>query len=121
MSKPIVITVNASTNTVRAKKFLVTSGGYVAELGASGTPKGVAVANKDVNNNVGMIAQGLIKMPAAAATYNPGDVLGGNSSGVIAYSSGVRVGIVAEPQQKIVSTGYSLTDPLLVYLNMDLA
>lgn len=120
MSKPIIISVPCGSNDVSAKKFLEQDGaGAVKELDASGTIIGISVADKDTVNNVGMIEQGLIKMPAAAASYNVGDVLGGNSSGVVAYASGIRVGIAAET--KTINTTYSATDPLLIYLNVDKA
>jgi hypothetical protein len=120
MSKPIILSVPCGSNVVSAKKFLIQDGaGAMAQLGASGTPKGVSISNKDTANNVGMIIQGLVNLPAAAAAYNVGDVLGANSSGVVAYSSGVRVGIAGAT--KTVSTTYSSTDQLVVYLNMDYA
>lgn len=116
----MIISVPCGTNDVSAKKFLEQDGaGAMKELDASGTPKGVSVSNKDTANNVGMITQGLVNLPAAAASYNVGDVLEANSSGVTAYSSGVKVGIAVETET--ISTGYSSTDQLAVYLNMDLA
>jgi hypothetical protein len=117
MTKPIIITVPCGSNTVVAGDVLEQDGaGAVHKLDASGDAIGIAYANKDTENNVGMIIQGLKPMPAAAASYNVGAKLGINSSGVIAYSSGTVAGIAAET--KTVSTTYSSTDRLKVYLNI---
>jgi len=117
MTKPIIVTVPCGTNTVTAKDFLEQDGsGAMKKLDASGTPLGVAFTSKDTENNVGMVQQGLMNLPAAAASYNVGDIVEGNSSGVTAYSAGTKVGMVAETAT--ISTGYSGTDTLKVYLNM---
>ena len=124
MVKPIVLTCSVdAANAVSRLNVVIAdaAGGVKAEIAAAnGTASlGVATTDKDSENNVGVLMQGLIDMPAAAATYNFGDKIGCNSSGVKAYSSGVVLGTVAEPSQKIISTTYSSTDRLKVYINID--
>lgn len=118
MTKPIVITVPCGTNTVSRLDILEQDGdGAMQKIDASGVEKGIAVTDKDGENNVGMMIQGLIDMPAAAASYEVGDRVEGNSSGVAAYASGNILGIAAETAT--IASSYTTTDKLKVYVNVD--
>jgi len=115
--KPIIISANAGDE-IAAGKFLKADGsGGVVENDTAGSEIGVAEssANTTTRPTVGVIKQGLVKVPAVVGAYNFGDKLEVASDGqsVTAYSSGVVVGTAAESKE--VTTDDNL---LLVYLNI---
>jgi len=116
MVKPIGITVPCSTNEVSDKDFLEQDGSGAMRKIIASTPLGIAGTDKDAQNNVNMEVLALERLPAEAASYNVGDIVEGNSSGVTAYSSGNKVGTAMET--KTISTDYSGTDTLQVYINI---
>ena len=124
MVKPIILTAGASTNAISRLDWVEADGAgnvqAVDDTANATAALGMAMLDKDSENNVPVLVQGLANVKAAAATYSFGDKLGCNSSGVAAYSSGAVVGYVAEPEQKVISTTYSSTDTLKVYVNIDL-
>jgi hypothetical protein len=123
MVKPIVLTASAdSAAAITAKMVLKAdgSGGVAHDVSTANSTVavGFAATDQDSEDNVGVVKQGLMKLPAAATTYSFGTKLGCNSSGVAAYASGIVAGWVAEPEEKVISTTYSSTDQLLVYVNV---
>jgi len=120
MTQPIVITLNGSTNVIAEKMPVEIDGsGYVKQYDGAGNIIAVAKTTKTATaGNIGGIVFGLETLPAAAATYEPGAKLGFTTTGVVAYASGTVAGIVAEPSQKIISTTYSTTDLLEVFLDV---
>lgn len=114
MVKRVVLTAPCGSNAVAAGDFLEADGsGAVKAFDGTGTVLGVAVADKDSENNVGCIKQGIINATSAAATYNFGDqVEWAAAQTVTAYTTGVIVGTCAET----VTTTSSLP-ALAVYVN----
>lgn len=114
MVKRVVITAPCGSNTVVAGDFLETDGsGAVKAFDGTGTVLGIANSDKDTENNVGCIKQGIVNVPSAAATYSFGDqVEWAASQTVQAYSSGVIVGTAAETK-----TTTSGLPNLAVYVN----
>jgi len=102
--------------TITAKFWLKQSTGAAVENDTAGSEIGVAIsgANTTTRPNVGCMKQGLIKLPAVAATYNIGDKLEVATGGqnLQAFSKGVTVATAAE--SKILSG----TADLLVYVNV---
>ena len=123
MVKPIILTAGADTNEISRLDWVEADGAgniqAVDDAANATAAVGMSMLDKDSENNVPVLVQGLANVKAAAATYNFGDKLGCNSSGVAAYASGVVVGLVAEPEQKVISTTYRSTDVLKVYVDID--
>lgn len=114
MVKKIVLTAPASTNTIAAGDFLETDGsGYVKAFDGTGTVLGNAESNKNTNNIVGVIKQGVIRVPTVNATYVFGaQVEWVAAQKVQAYSAGVIVGTVAENKTTTTADNY-----LSIYVN----
>jgi len=98
MVKRIVLTAPCGANAIAGGDFLETDGaGAVKAFDGTGTILGIAVADKDTENNVGCIKQGIVNVPAAAATYSFGDVLDwAAAQTVVATIGGVVAGTAAE-------------------------
>jgi len=114
MVKPIIVTADCAANAVVAKDFLEADGaGAVKAFDGTGVALGIAETNKDIENRVGCIKQGLIKLPTTAAAYAFGDqVEWAAGQTVAAYSAGVIVGTAAESKTTTSGDNY-----LLVYVN----
>jgi hypothetical protein len=114
MVKRIVLTAPCGANAVVAGDFLETDGaGAVKAFDGTGTPLGIAASNKDTENNVGCIKQGIVNIPSAAATYSFGDVLDWDTGQTVkATVGGVVVGTAAETK-----TTTSGLPNLAVYVN----
>jgi len=115
MSKPMVIGASAGSNAVVAKDFVETDGsGCVKAFDGTGDILGITIANKDVNNMVGVIKQGIVFVPTVSyGTYQFGDkVEWAAGQTVQSLSTGVLVGTIAKTKQA------TSTDNLLaVYVN----
>jgi len=98
MVKPIVFTAPASTNTVTKGRFVEVSGGYVRNYTAtSNVAIGVAVTDKDANNNVGIVDDALMKLPSIEYnTYTFGDIVYARVGGIAKAGSTYKAGFVAE-------------------------
>jgi hypothetical protein len=118
MVKPIVFTAPANTNTCTKGKFAEISSNLARDCANdAGLIKGVFVTDKDSNNNVGIVDEGLMRIASAGATtYNFGATAYATSSGVsvTATSGTTKCGTIIE--QKVVAT---TGDAVLVRLKFD--
>ena len=110
-------TVPCGSNAVAAKEWLEQDGsGAMKKFDGTGVAKGVALTNKDIENNVAMIKIGFMKLTAAAATYNVGDKLELDGTGQV-LTADVGGTIVAEAAESLV---LSADGDLLVYVNIQM-
>jgi len=119
MTKPIILTINGAANAILNEEFVEQDGsGSIKAFDGTGSPVGLAVNDKDVDDNVPVLKLGLVNLPAAADTYNPGDPVEATTQGVTALSGGTQVGTIASPAPVVVANAYSEDEQVIVYLNV---
>jgi len=116
MSKPMVVTAPCGANAIAAKNFVMQDAGVI-KLSDGTAAIGVAMANKDIKNNVGVIKQGVIKFPSANDTYNWGDEVEVAVDGITVQAVGTTNTVVG----KVVETKTTTTPDNLVAVYVNFA
>lgn len=109
----MVYTVPCADNEVSENDLLEQDGAGAMKLfDGTGSAIGVAETDKDSEDNVAMVTRGLKKVKVGVRqTWDVGDKLGVNSTGVVTYSSGTVIGVAAETHATALATsGMLLAD-----------